>query len=86
MRALLTALALLDCQPRRWPCRRAATLPWTDPRPQPRGEALLRSAMIAGHNQARRRYGVAPLAWDEALARDAAVYAAAAGPHRPVRA
>lgn len=31
--------------------------------------------MIAGHNQARQRYGVAPLAWDEALARDAAVYA-----------
>lgn len=31
--------------------------------------------MLAGHNQARRLYGVAPLAWDEGLARDAAVYA-----------
>ena len=31
--------------------------------------------MISGHNQARRQYAVAPLAWDEALARDAAVYA-----------
>ena len=31
--------------------------------------------MIEGHNRARRQYGVAPLAWDEALARDAAVYA-----------
>ena len=37
---------------------------------------LLRSAMMAGHNQARRQYGVAPLLWDEGLARDAAVYAA----------
>jgi hypothetical protein len=50
-------------------------LPWTDPRPKARGTALLRSAMLTGHNEARRRYGVAPLAWDEALARDAAVYA-----------
>lgn len=50
-------------------------MPWTDTRPQPRGEAMLRSAMLAGHNEARRQYGVAPLAWDEALARDAAAYA-----------
>lgn len=49
--------------------------PWTDQRPKPRGEALLRSAMLTGHNEARRRYRVPPLAWDEALARDAAVYA-----------
>lgn len=32
--------------------------------------------MIAGHNRARAQYGVAPLGWNEALARDAAVYAA----------
>jgi len=50
-------------------------LPWTDPRPAARGETLLRSAMLAGHNNARRRYGAAPLAWDERLARDAAAYA-----------
>ena len=49
--------------------------PWLDRRPQARGAGQLRSAMIAGHNEARRRYGVAPLVWDEALARDAAVYA-----------
>ena len=52
------------------------TLPWTDRRPQARGEALLRSAMLDGHNRARRQYGVAPLVWDEALARDASAYAA----------
>jgi len=52
------------------------TLPWTDPRPQPRNPALLRAAMLAGHNEARQRYGVAPLVWDEGLSRDAAVYAA----------
>lgn len=49
-------------------------LPWNG-QPKPRGQALLRSAMIGGHNQARREYRVAPLAWDEGLARDAAVYA-----------
>lgn len=49
-------------------------LPWSG-QAQPRGEVLLRSAMLQGHNAARRQYGVAPLAWDEALARDAAVYA-----------
>jgi hypothetical protein len=32
--------------------------------------------MIAAHNEARRLRGAAPLAWDEGLARDAAVYAA----------
>lgn len=50
-------------------------VPWTDPRPQPRSEALLRATMVAAHNEARRQYGVAPLAWDGALARDAAAYA-----------
>jgi hypothetical protein len=52
------------------------TLPWTDRRPQARGEALLRTAMLDGHNRARRQYGVGPLVWDEALARDAGAYAA----------
>jgi hypothetical protein len=32
--------------------------------------------MIAGHNRARSQYGAAPLAWNDALARDAAAYAA----------
>ena len=31
--------------------------------------------MMAGHNDARRRYGVGPLVWDDALARDATAYA-----------
>jgi uncharacterized protein YkwD len=38
------------------------------PAPAPRGAALLRSAMMAGHNAARAAVGVAPLAWDETLA------------------
>ena len=74
MRALLTALALLiPAAALAVPLR--GTMPWTDPRPQPRGSALLRSQMLAGHNDARRRYGTTPLVWDEALARDAAAYA-----------
>jgi hypothetical protein len=73
--AILTVLALaIPAVALATPQR--VTLPWNDPRPQPRGAVLLRSAMIAGHNGARRQYCVAPLAWDEALARDAAVYAA----------
>ena len=31
--------------------------------------------MISAHNEARRQYGVGPLVWDDALARDAQVYA-----------
>lgn len=74
MRALLTALALtIPAIALAVPLR--GTMPWIDPRPKPRGEALLRSAMMAGHNEARRRYGVAPLVWDERLANDAAAYA-----------
>jgi hypothetical protein len=49
--------------------------PWSGQQ-QLRGASLLRSTMLEGHNRARRQYGVAPLAWDKALARDAAVYAA----------
>lgn len=52
----------------------SGVLPWSG-QPQARGPTLLRQAMVAGHNDARRRYGVPPLVWDEALARDAAIYA-----------
>jgi hypothetical protein len=75
MRAFLTGLVLLlpavalGAEPQR------VVEQWTDPRPAARGEGLLRSTMIAAHNEARRRYGVAPLAWDEGLARDAKAYA-----------
>ena len=51
-------------------------LPWVDKRPQSRNPMLLQSTMMAAHNEARRQYGVGPLGWDGALARDAAVYAA----------
>jgi len=76
MRGALTALILL------LPAMVAASPqrvidPWIDHRPQPRGPELLRSAMMSGHNEARRQYGVAPLAWDEGLARDAEAYAEA---------
>jgi hypothetical protein len=74
MRFALTALALLMpvaaiAAPQR------LTHIWEDRRPQPRGEALLRATMIAAHNRARQQYGVGPLVWDEALARDARAYA-----------
>jgi hypothetical protein len=40
-----------------------------------RGNQLLRATMIGAHNEARRQYGVGALAWDDGLARDAAIYA-----------
>jgi Cysteine-rich secretory protein family len=48
---------------------------WTDTTPQPRGDALLRAAMLADHNRVRRDFGVPALAWDDALAAEAAAYA-----------
>lgn len=74
MRALLTALALL-LPVAAVAAPQSATIPWTDKRPQTRGGALLRDTMMTAHNRARRQYGVGPLTWDDALARDAAVYA-----------
>ncbi|MFM9827238.1 MAG: CAP domain-containing protein [Sphingomonas sp.] len=41
----------------------------------PRGPALLKEAMIAGHSDARAALGLAPLLWDAALAADAQAYA-----------
>ena len=74
MRALFTALALI------MPAAvlavpQSATHAWGG-RAAERGQALFRTTMIAAHNDARRRYGVAPLTWDVGLARDAAAYAA----------
>ena len=76
MRGALTALVLF------LPAVAAATPQrvidmWVDKRPQPRGEELLRSTMMAAHNDARREYGVSPLIWDEGLAKDARTYAEA---------
>lgn len=74
MRSALTALALLlPAMAAAMP--QTATERWTDLRPQPRGQDLLRMTMISAHNKARRQYGVGPLVWDEALARDAGSYA-----------
>jgi hypothetical protein len=42
----------------------------------PRGEPLLRAVMLDAHNGERALVGVAALEWDEALAADAARYAA----------
>lgn len=50
-----------------------------------RGEALLRQVMLDAHNDERLALGHAPLAWDDALAADAARYAtemARAGAYR----
>ncbi|MEG3176062.1 CAP domain-containing protein [Sphingomonas sp. RB3P16] len=44
--------------------------------PAARGDALLRRAMIAGHNAARAAVGAPPLTWNDELAADAARYAA----------
>lgn len=41
-----------------------------------RGERLLRDAMLDAHNGERVALGEAPLMWDDALAKDAARYAA----------
>jgi uncharacterized protein YkwD len=74
MRAALTALMLLSPALAFAAPQRVIEL-WTDKRPQPRSPDLLRSTMMAAHNEARRQYGVGPLVWDEALARDARTYA-----------
>ena len=47
----------------------------TNDAPAPRGAALLREAMLAGHNQARSRLGLPPLVWSDSLAADARAYA-----------
>ena len=41
----------------------------------PRGAALLRTAMLTGHTDARAAVGLPPLTWDDGLAADALAYA-----------
>ena len=63
----LIALSLMLAAP-----AAAATLPnpnW--PEPADRGAHQLRSAVINLHNQARRQFGVAPVAWNDELAVEA---------------
>ena len=47
----------------------------TSAAPALRGAPALRQVMLARHNAARAAVGVAPLTWDEALAKDAGAYA-----------
>lgn len=56
-----------------------------DQRAAPRGESLLRRAMLEEHNAARAAVGVPPLAWSERLAADAARYAAVLAQTREFR-
>jgi hypothetical protein len=73
MQIVFASLALAGCAhdgPRRVVERR------TELADAPRGAALLRRAMMAGHAVARSAVGAPPLAWSDALAADAAIYAA----------
>ena len=75
MRRALTVLALaIPAAALALP--QTGVLPWTDKSPKSRNPLVLKSTMIAAHNEARHQYGVPPLAWDDTLTRDAAVYAA----------
>ena len=47
----------------------------TSDAPAPRGAALLRETMLAGHNAARATLGLPPLTWNDSLAADARAYA-----------
>lgn len=54
----------------------AATLPnphW--PAPADRGDALLRNEVLSAHNQARSKFGVAPVTWSDELAAGALAHA-----------
>lgn len=43
--------------------------------PAPRGEGMLRQAMLEGHRKGRAAVGLPPLVWDEGLAASALAYA-----------
>jgi len=82
MRVLLIVLALLagcSAAPPQERARQPAPEKVIEPRTSsaiaPRGEALLRQAMLAGHNAARAAVGSPALVWDPALAADAERYA-----------
>ena len=67
----LLALALLLAAP-----ATGAALPSPNwPAPADRGEMLLRSSVLRLHNQARREFGAAPLAWSGELAAGAMAHA-----------
>ncbi len=71
--AMLAVLLLAGCAPSDGPERVVERRLSADP--APRGEALLREAMLTKHNAARAAVGVPGLTWDARLAADALVYA-----------
>ncbi|MBY8828410.1 CAP domain-containing protein [Hephaestia mangrovi] len=78
MRIILASLMMLAaCAPS--PSQQAAPTRVVEPRtfagPAPRDPAALQRVMLERHNAARRAVGVAPLVWNDALARDAQAYA-----------
>jgi hypothetical protein len=72
MGGLLAAMMLGGCDA---PSPVTVVEPRTISGSYPRGEALLRQAMLAGHASARAEVGETPLLWDDALATSAAAYA-----------
>ncbi len=67
----VVALALLFAAP-----ATAATLPSPNwPAPADRSDALLRNTVLKAHNDARNRFGVPALGWNEQLAAEAMVHA-----------
>ena len=73
--ALLLLLAACSAQPAPESAPERIVEPRTRESPAPRGEARLREAMLAGHNEARAALGLPPLTWSPALAADARIYA-----------
>ncbi|WP_239017728.1 CAP domain-containing protein [Sphingomonas aracearum] len=71
--ALAPLLALLPAGCSSGPPRVVEARPSQEP--AARGSALLRDAMLTGHNRARAIVGVPPLAWDDTLAAHARAYA-----------
>lgn len=76
---LLPLLLLAACSPQGAAVQNEAPREFVERReslePAPRGTERLRTAMLDAHSAARAEVGVPPLAWDDALARDAAAYA-----------
>lgn len=69
MRGLLIALLLATPSA-------AANLPSPNwPGPADRGETLLRGVVLNAHNEARTRFGVAPVSWSDQLAGEAMAHA-----------
>jgi hypothetical protein len=76
MRIVIGLTALLLLMPAPGPARvQSRKTPWIDRSAPPRGETLLKAAMIERHNVARRTFGSGPLVWSDGLAARAKIYA-----------